>query len=79
MHASLYADLTAGRVQTFIPQLFSKVHVECLIHGNMIEKEALNIVRLVESKLKSAMPHIMPLWQQQLVVHREIKLDDGER
>ncbi|XP_032664480.1 insulin-degrading enzyme isoform X2 [Odontomachus brunneus] len=75
LHATAY--LTVSRVQAFIPQLFSKVHVECLIHGNMIEKEALDIVRLIESKLKSAMPYIIPLWQQQLVVHREIKLDDG--
>ncbi|XP_014470958.1 PREDICTED: insulin-degrading enzyme isoform X1 [Dinoponera quadriceps] len=71
------AYLTVGRIQAFIPQLFSRVHVECLIHGNMTEKEALDMVRLIESKLKSAMPHITPLWQQQLVVHREIRLDDG--
>lgn len=76
---NLCTDLTVDRIQTFIPQLFSRVHVESLIHGNVTEKEALDMIRLIESKLKSAVPNITPLWQQQLKVHREIRLDDGKR
>lgn len=58
-------------------QLLSKVHVECLIHGNVTMTEAVDIIRLVESKLR-AVPHIMPLLQRQLILYREIKLEDGK-
>lgn len=70
------AYVTLDRVQEFISLLFSKLHVECLIHGNVIEEEALHAVRLIESKLKSAM-HVTPLWQKQLILYHEIKLEDG--
>lgn len=70
------AHLTVDKVKQFIMQLLSKVHVECLIHGNVTMTEAVDIIRLVESKLR-AVPHIMPLLQRQLILYREIKLEDG--
>ncbi|EZA60071.1 insulin-degrading enzyme isoform X2 [Ooceraea biroi] len=70
------AHLTVDKVQQFTLQLLSKVHVECLIHGNMTVSEAVDIVKLVESKLR-AVPHIMPLLQRQLTLQREINLEDG--
>ncbi|KAL0124001.1 hypothetical protein PUN28_006072 [Cardiocondyla obscurior] len=69
--------LTADRLQQFIPQLLSKVHVECLIHGNVTIPEATDILKLIESKLTIGVPNIIPLLQKQLVLYREIKLEDG--
>lgn len=66
------------RLQQFIPQLLSKVHVECLIHGNVTVTEATDIVRLIESKLINSVPQITPLLHKQLILHREIRLEDGK-
>lgn len=52
--------------------------MECLIHGNITMAEATDVVRLIESKLISSLPNIMPLLQRQLILCREIKLEDGE-
>lgn len=75
---SFYTDLTVDRLQQFISQLLSKVHVECLIHGNATITEAIDTVRLIESKLTSSVPHITPLLHRQLILYREIKLEDGK-
>ncbi|KAL6438860.1 hypothetical protein ACFW04_003738 [Cataglyphis niger] len=71
------AYLTVDRLQQFIPQLLSKVHVECLIHGNVTVTEATDTVRLIESKLINSVPQITPLLHKQLILHREIRLEDG--
>ncbi|XP_011268023.1 insulin-degrading enzyme isoform X2 [Camponotus floridanus] len=71
------AYLTVDRLQQFIPQLLSKVHVECLIHGNVTITEATDAVRLIESKLTNSVPHITPLLHRQLILYREIRLEDG--
>ncbi|KAM0735141.1 Insulin-degrading enzyme [Formica fusca] len=71
------AYLTVDRLQQFIPQLLSKVHVECLIHGNVTITEATDTVRLIESKLTNSVPHITPLLHRQLTLYREIRLEDG--
>ncbi|KYN28455.1 Insulin-degrading enzyme, partial [Trachymyrmex cornetzi] len=63
--------------QRFIQQLFSKVHVECLINGNVTKTEATDILKLIESKLTTGVPNIVPLLEQQLVMPREIKLENG--
>lgn len=52
--------------------------MECLIHGNMTISEAIETARLIESKLSNAIPHIIPLLSRQLILHREIKLEDGK-
>lgn len=52
--------------------------MECLIHGNMTMSEAIETARLIESKLSNAIPHIIPLLSRQLILHREIKLEDGK-
>ncbi|XP_077261361.1 insulin-degrading enzyme-like isoform X1 [Temnothorax americanus] len=69
--------LNVDRLQQFIPQLLSKVHVECLIHGNVTITEATDVLKLIESKLTTAVPNIVPLLQRHLLLYREIKLDDG--
>lgn len=52
--------------------------MECLIHGNVTIMEATDILKLIESKLTTGVPHIIPLLQRQLVLYREIKLEDGK-
>ncbi|XP_017891518.1 insulin-degrading enzyme isoform X2 [Ceratina calcarata] len=71
------AQLTVDRVQQFIPQFLTKIHMECLVHGNMTMSEAIATAKLIESKLSATIPHIVPLLPRQLILHREIKLGDG--
>jgi len=71
-------DLNVEGLQQFIPQLLSKVHVECLIHGNVTVTEATDILKLIESKLTTEVPNIIPLLEQQLILPREIKIENGK-
>ncbi|XP_048268577.1 insulin-degrading enzyme isoform X2 [Bombus affinis] len=71
------SHLTVERVQNFIPQFLSKIHMECLMHGNITMSEAIETAKSIESKLSNAVPHIVPLLSRQLILHREIKLEDG--
>ncbi|XP_003701355.1 insulin degrading metalloproteinase isoform X2 [Megachile rotundata] len=71
------SQLTAERLQQFIPQFLSQIHIECLIHGNMTMSEAIDTVRKIESKLTTTFPHVTPLLPRQLILYREIKLEDG--
>ncbi|XP_033611295.1 insulin-degrading enzyme-like [Cryptotermes secundus] len=47
-------ELTLEKVEEFIPQILSKVHIECLIHGNADKQKALHLVHLVEERLRSS-------------------------
>ncbi|XP_076297777.1 insulin degrading metalloproteinase isoform X2 [Lasioglossum baleicum] len=69
--------LTAERLQEFIPQFLSKVHIECLIHGNVTKSEALETAKLIESELTSAIPQVIPLLPRHMISYREIRLEDG--
>lgn len=77
-----FSELTVESVQNFIPQLLSKIHVECLIHGNMTKDEALKVASFVESKLTSPNDsnkgNIIPLLPMQLVLFREVSLERGK-
>lgn len=73
----IFTDLTAERVLEFIPQFLSKIHIESLVHGNMTMSEAIDMVHIVESKLTTSIPHMVPLLPKQMVLKREIKLEDG--
>ncbi|KAG5318579.1 IDE enzyme, partial [Pseudoatta argentina] len=75
LEATTYLNVEG--LQQFIPQLLSKVHVECLIHGNVTATEATDILKLIESKLTTGVPNIIPLLEQQLVLSRDIKLENG--
>ncbi|KAL6254476.1 hypothetical protein P5V15_014529 [Pogonomyrmex californicus] len=70
------AYLTAERVQRFISQLLSKVHVEGLIYGNVTKLEAIDIGILIKSKMNKV-SHKVPFFQQHLKLKREIKLEDN--
>ena len=51
--------------------------MECLMHGNITMSEAIETAKSIESKLSNAVPHMVPLLSRQLILHREIKLEDG--
>ena len=69
-------------VREFIPQLLTKMHVECLIHGNVKKEEALKTAELIESKLTSPNDsnkgNIIPLLPRQLILFREVSLEHGK-
>ncbi|XP_077277761.1 insulin-degrading enzyme-like [Temnothorax americanus] len=69
--------LNAERFELFIQKLFSKMHVECLIYGNVTKDEAAGIGKLTESMLNNKEHPTVPLLQKQLVLNREIKLENG--
>ncbi|CAN7999335.1 unnamed protein product, partial [Ixodes pacificus] len=66
-------QLTRDRVQEMIPKLLSRMHLECLIHGNVTRQQALDLVGIVENSLQSSM-HTKPLLPSELVSHREHQL-----
>lgn len=69
-------EMTIERMEEFIPQLWSKLHVECLIHGNVDKDRALALIKILEDRLKSRVA-VRPLLPQQLLRNREIQLVDG--
>ncbi|XP_059471054.1 insulin-degrading enzyme isoform X2 [Neocloeon triangulifer] len=66
--------LTFEGLKNFIPQFFSMVHVESLIHGNANKDAALKLVEVVEGKL---IKKTQPLLPPHLLRFRDIRLDDG--
>lgn len=48
--------LTVESLEKFIPQFFSNLYIECLVHGNVLEKTALNMSSIVEKHLKQYEP-----------------------
>ncbi|KAK0161382.1 hypothetical protein PV327_009858 [Microctonus hyperodae] len=76
LDASRY--ITIERLEEFVPQLLHKMYIECLVHGNLTKSEALEAVKIVESELTHAgKRRIIPLLPRQLMLHREISLEDG--
>lgn len=75
------ARISVESVREFIPQLLTKMHVECLIHGNVTKDEASKTAALIETKLTSPNESnkgtIIPLLPRQLVLHREVNLEHG--
>lgn len=43
-------ELTLEKVEEFIPQILSKVHIECLIHGNADKQVRCNLQKNVGNK-----------------------------
>ncbi|XP_021926557.1 insulin-degrading enzyme isoform X2 [Zootermopsis nevadensis] len=69
-------ELTLEKVEAFIPQILSKMHIECLIHGNADRQKALSLVHLVEERLQCSVS-LCPLLPRQLLRNRELQLVDG--
>ncbi|GLH05411.1 SFRICE_018075 [Gryllus bimaculatus] len=60
-------DLHLETVQSFIPQILSKMHIECLIHGNCTQQRALQLVSLVEERIRSRCSYV---FQVENTLHR---------
>lgn len=54
--------------------MLSKMHIECLIHGNFNKEKALELVKIVEDHLISTVK-FSPLLPRQLLLNRELKLE----
>lgn len=52
------------------------MHIECLVHGNANKEKALQMVQIVEDALTSSV-NMSPLLPRQLLLNRELKLEDG--
>lgn len=75
-HSNPILDLTLDRLQAFIPQLLSKMHIECLVHGNIDQSKALTLMEVVENRLAENI-NVLPLLSSQLLLNRELQLEDG--
>lgn len=64
------------QLEVFIPQMLSKMHIECLIHGNANKEKALKLVEIVEGHMLSTVKG-SPLLPRQLLLNRELKLESG--
>lgn len=58
----------------YIKDFLSRMHVECLIHGNASKQQALHLSNIVEQKLQMTNAKTLPLLSQQLLLKREYKL-----
>jgi insulysin len=70
--------LSVERLNQFIKELLSRMHVECFIYGNVNQLKALELAGLVEKKLRTTNAEILPLLSRQLLLKREYKLNDGQ-
>ncbi|CAG9815290.1 unnamed protein product [Phaedon cochleariae] len=69
-------QITIERLESFIPQVLSKIHIESLVHGNANKEKALELVHIVEDTLAASMS-MSPLLPRQLLLNRELKLEEG--
>lgn len=70
--------MTVERLQSFIKQLLSQMHVECFIYGNVNRERAMEVTRIVEEKMIQTDAKIVPLLARQLCQRREHKLRNGK-
>ncbi|GBP10030.1 Insulin-degrading enzyme [Eumeta japonica] len=66
--------LTVEQLEEFARALVRRVHVEGLLYGNFTKERALNIADMIENKLPK---DAVPLLPQQLMLHREVELNEG--
>lgn len=69
-------QLTVDQLEAFIPQMLSKMHIESFLYGNVNRQKAMDLVDIVEGKLKDS-SNMSPLLPRQLLLNRELKLEDG--
>ncbi|MCL7024740.1 hypothetical protein MKW94_013598 [Papaver nudicaule] len=71
---SCLSDLSLGDLKTFIPELLSELHIECLCHGNLSEEEAISISEI----FKRHFP-VQPLPLESRHAERVISLPSGSK
>lgn len=67
-------QLSPELLESFIPQMLSRVHIETLFHGNINKKLALELTSKVNEKMTNSFK-ISPLLSRQLLLNRELKLE----
>ena len=67
------------RLQQYITDFLSRMHVECFIHGNVNKQKAMELSGNVEKILYTTHSMTLPLLSRQLLLKREYKLVTGER
>ncbi|XP_014603217.1 PREDICTED: insulin-degrading enzyme isoform X1 [Polistes canadensis] len=71
------SHITIKQLSTFLQYFLNNIHVECLVDGNLTRSEAIDLVRIVESNFGNNLPYMVILSPRQLLVKREVKLEDG--
>lgn len=66
--------VTVERLEQYIRDFLSRMHVECLVHGNVNRPKATALASIVEQKLKTTNANTLPLLSRQLLLKREYKL-----
>ncbi|XP_050730176.1 insulin-degrading enzyme-like isoform X1 [Eriocheir sinensis] len=69
-------EMTVENLEAFIPRFLSGLHVEMLIHGNMMRESAVTLASTLQEQLTSR-AHTRPLLPSQLARQREYQLRDG--
>ncbi|KAG8198306.1 hypothetical protein JTE90_021560 [Oedothorax gibbosus] len=69
-------EATVESVQEIVPRLFSRVHIEALMYGNLQKQRALDLMIIVESILRKNMDSKY-LMASQLTREREVQLSDA--
>ncbi|RIB06084.1 Metalloenzyme, LuxS/M16 peptidase-like protein [Gigaspora rosea] len=67
-------NITEQDIKVFYPDLFTHLHIESLVHGNMFKDEALKLLQIVENVLQSK-----PLLPAELIGCRSIILPEGKK
>lgn len=70
--------ITVERLERYIRDFLSRMHVECLIHGNVNKQQSMMLASIVEQKLKATNANTVPLLSRQLLLKREYKLVNQE-
>lgn len=70
--------LSVDRLRNFIKDFLSRMHVECLIHGNTNKEKTMEVSTLIEQKLLQTNSNTLPLLSRQLLLKREHKLRPTE-
>ncbi|XP_043206057.1 insulin-degrading enzyme-like [Amphibalanus amphitrite] len=70
-------ELTAEAVERLLPLLLSKLHLECLLEGNLTRDRALELVQVVETRLRDGFG-TRPIPAALQTIDRETMLDDGK-
>ncbi|GBP69439.1 Insulin-degrading enzyme [Eumeta japonica] len=66
--------MTVEQLEEFARALVRRVHVEGLLYGNFTKERALNMAEMIENKLPK---DAVPLLPQQLMLYREVELNEG--
>ncbi|GAB0095724.1 Insulin-degrading enzyme [Sergentomyia squamirostris] len=69
---------TPDTLTQFIQDFLARVHVECLIYGNVTKRDAMDLAGIIEERLQKTNSASIPLLARQLFPKREYKLGEGK-